>query len=195
MCVYMIRCEVILRLVKMASSWWNHTLGLLVLKGGTRRFMEFRWPEVLFGFHIILVIYYTVVESWCWWWEMCVFKSCVELLSLCLLKTHAEKGKLFVSVCPRQILMSHGLLCNTRNISIRLKWLISSCWMWAYGAQQLLQILVMFLLSLTCENDVVHISICSAELMLPDYFVHKSLKAGYSTRDSKWNSAKLIVYH
>ena len=40
-CVNIIRCEVILQLEKMVSSWWNHTLGLFVLKDGTRRLMEF----------------------------------------------------------------------------------------------------------------------------------------------------------
>ena len=40
-CVNIIRCEVIFLLAKMASSWWNLTLGLFVLKDGTRRVMEF----------------------------------------------------------------------------------------------------------------------------------------------------------
>ena len=41
MCVNIICYELILLLAKMASSWWNHTLGLFVLKDGTRRVMEF----------------------------------------------------------------------------------------------------------------------------------------------------------
>ena len=66
-----------------------HSLSVCVERLDTKSYgvLNFCW-WVLFGFHSIECVEFerkksVVVEDLHWWWRICVFKSCVELLLLC----------------------------------------------------------------------------------------------------------------
>lgn len=65
-CVYIIRCEVILWLIKMFLSQLNHILGLFTLKGGTQSVMEFWYygNKESFSVSIVNVLLYMCLKNW-----------------------------------------------------------------------------------------------------------------------------------
>ena len=83
--VNIIRCEVILLLEKMASSWWTILLVSLYWKVEHKEL----WSSEQLIISTFQLPYNWMCRVWkkkigCrWWWRICIFKSCVELLSLC----------------------------------------------------------------------------------------------------------------